>query len=161
MYLIAVIGFIGFGSLCVGLALWHEYIWWKRRLWSKGQGTIVGFTESYNDGVSYHPKIEFPGADGPIQFVSRYGSGRKPTTGKSIDLLIDEQGLSAEETSLSNRLLFTIVPILFGAIFILVGANVQPLEPAEQGGADQPATRSELESEGNSTSNLEWEGRSR
>ena len=141
MHLIAVIGFIFSGTLCVALAVWHEYSWWKRRHWSKGQGEIVGFTESYNDGVSYHPKIEFSGADGLTQFVSKYGSGRKPKIGKSVDLVIDEQRLSAEEASYSNRILFTIVPILFGVILILVGINVQPLDAAEQGSAHESTTR--------------------
>ena len=140
MHLIAIIGFILFGVLCLLLAVWHEYTWWKRREWSKEQGTIVGFTEDYDDGVSYHCKIEFSGADGLIQFISNYGSGRKPEIGKSVDLLIDEQRISAEQFNTSNRLLFTIVPILFGAVFILVGANVQPLEDAEQGSAHQSTT---------------------
>ena len=141
MHLIAVIGSIFFGVSCFLLAVWHEYTWWKRRHWSKEQGTIVEFTENHDaDGVNYHPKIEFSGADGLTQFISKYGSGRKPKIGKSVDLLIDEQRMSAEQFSFSNRLLFTIVPILFGTMFIFLGANVQPLEDAEQDSAHQSTT---------------------
>ena len=137
MLLIAVIGFILFGVLCLLLAVWHEFTWWKRRNWSKGKGTIVGFSENYDDGVSYHSKIEFSGAEGLTQFISTYGSGRKPRIGKSVDLLIDEKRISAEEYNFSNRLLFTIIPILFGAMFILLGVNVQTSEDIEQGCAHQ------------------------
>ncbi|MBK1884747.1 hypothetical protein JIN85_20210 [Luteolibacter pohnpeiensis] len=158
MHLIAVIGFIFFGTLCVALAAWHEYTWWKRRHWSNGQGRIVGFTESYNDGVCYYPKIEFTGADGQIQFVSIYGSGREPKIGKSVDLLVDQLSLSAEVASLSNRLLFTIIPILFGAVFILAGINTRPLRPAEPAGTDQSATTPASKPEINSNPQvvLEW-----
>ena len=93
----------------------------------------MGFSESHDsDGVSYSPEIEYQGAEGSMRFISNYGSNRKPHIGSSVHLIIDASGHSAEVISVSNRLLFTIIPITFGVIFIIVGANIEPIEDAEQ-----------------------------
>lgn len=160
MHLIAVIFFIAFGVFLFAIALWHECTWWKRRRWTSSKGTIVGFSESYNDGVSYHSEIEFTGASGNVTVVSHYGSGRKPEIGKVVDILISESGDVAEEVSVSNRVLFTIIPIAFGVICILLGSNIEPNQVAEQVGADQPATAPESKSEGELKPKPESEGRS-
>lgn len=60
-----------------------------------------------------------------------------------VDIIINESGDAAEKVGISNRGLFTVIPILFGIVFILVGANVQPLEPAEQVEDDQLPARAE------------------
>jgi hypothetical protein len=143
MHPIAAIFFIAFGVFLFSVALWHELTWWKRRRWICGRGTIVGFSESYNDGVSYHPEIEFAGTSGNVRVVSNYGSGKKPEIGKVVDIIINESGDAAEKVGISNRVLFTVIPILFGIVFILVGANVQPLEPTEQVKDDQLPARAE------------------
>ena len=140
MHLIAVIFFIAFGVFLFGIALWHERTWWKRRHWKSGQGTFVGFSESYNDGVSYHPEIEFAGTSGDVRVVSNYGSGKKPEIGKVVDILINESEDAAEEISASNRIVFTIIPILFGIVCILVGSNIEPIQEAEQDSAHQSTT---------------------
>ena len=140
MHLIAVIFFIAFGVFLFGIALWHERFWWRRRRWTNGQGTIVGFSESYNDGVSYHPEIEFAATSGDVRVFSHYGSGKKPEIGKVVDILINESEDAAEEISVSNRVLFTIIPILFGIVCILVGSNIEPLQDAEQSSAHQSTT---------------------
>jgi hypothetical protein len=147
MHLIAVIFFIAFGVFLFGVALWHEWTWRKRRRWTSGQGTIVSFSESYNDGVSYHPEIEFAGTSGNVRVVSNYGSNKKPEIGKVVDIIINESGDAAEEVGVSNRVLFTVIPILFGIVCILLGANVQPLEPAEQVADDQLPARAEPKAE--------------
>ena len=134
MHLIGVIGFIVFGVLALAVAVWHELTWWRRRRGTNGQDTIVGFSESHDaDGVSYSPEIEYQGAEGSMRFISNYGSCRKPHIGSSVHLIINESGHSAEVAGASNRLLFTIIPILFGVIFIIIGANIKPIEDAEQG----------------------------
>jgi hypothetical protein len=162
MHLIGVIGFIVFGVLALSVAVWHELTWWRRRRGTNGQGTIVGFSESHDaDGVSYSPEIEYQGVEGSVRFISNYGSVRKPHIGSSVHLIIDASGHSAEMISVSNRLIFTIVPILFGVIFILVGANIKPIEDAEQAGTGQPATRPESKSEGGDKPQPDAEGRSR
>ena len=100
----------------------------------------MGFTEERDDGVCYHPEIEFEGANGLVRFVSVYGSGKKPSLGAEVDIVIDEDGQGGEQITVSNRTLFTVVPLLFGLLFILVGLNVEPLEPTEEDGAGQSAS---------------------
>ena len=131
MHLLAVFFFLAFGVSCLALALWHEFTWWKMRQWKEEEGTVVGFSKTYDDGDSYHPEIEFEGATGPTRFFSKYGSSKEPEVGQSVVLLVSKSREQAEELCLSNRLLFTIIPLLFGVVFIAVALTVEPSEEGE------------------------------
>ncbi|SKB02094.1 hypothetical protein SAMN02745166_03540 [Prosthecobacter debontii] len=162
MHKIGVIGFVAFGALAIVLAIAHEYTWWKRRGWRRRRGRIIGFTEDRdNDGVTYNPKIQFEDALGLTTFVSKYGSGKQPIIGEEVDILIDESGDAGEQITPSNRILFTLMPMIFGLLFIMVGVTLEPLKLTEQGSAGQPVTRSESDSTGGDKPQPESEAHSR
>jgi len=120
--------FVGGGLVCIAVAVAHEFTWWKRRKWRKGQGIIVGFTESRDsDGVSYYPEIQFEGPNGVTSFTSNYGSSEKPLLGRIVDIVKDESGNAGEQISMGNRLLFLLIPIPMGVLFIVAGWNIRPL----------------------------------
>ncbi len=142
MHLIGVIGFVAFGLLAITLAIVHEFTWWRRRGWSRGRGVIVGHKEHWNDGVYYNPEIQFDGPNGVSRFVSKYGSNKKPHLGRTVDIVVDESGESAEHICVSNRFLPTFVPVVFGLIFIIVGLHIKPISQDEQdGGGNSAALR--------------------
>lgn len=117
----------------ISLAVWHEYTWWKKRHWTQAEGIIIGFKANRDsDGVSYNPEIEFKSGANQISFISIYGSGKKPTLGAKVEIFVDESGQLAEHYSFSNRMLFTLVPIIFGIIFITLGLNIEPVETSEK-----------------------------
>ena len=132
MHLIVVIGFITFGLAFIALGLCHEVTWLRRRAWRRESGVVIGFTEEWNDGVSYFPEIQYEGPHGPSRFVSKYGSSTKPHLGDTVDLVVDQSGGSAERITATNRLLFTLVPIIFGVIFVLLGLSFKPLAEGER-----------------------------
>ena len=138
MHLIGAIGFVTFGLAAITIAIVHEFAWWRRRGWIRRRGVIVGFKEDFSDGVCYNPEIQFDTPSGVSRFISKYGSDKKPHLGTPVDIVVDELSGSAEQISASNRFLFTLVPIVFGLIFITVGLNIEPVKEAEQ---DAPSNR--------------------
>lgn len=106
-------------------------------------GVIVGYREDRDDGVCYFPEIQLEEADGGLRFMSKYGSGKKPQIGATVNVMVSASGESAEQITGTNRFLFTLVPLAFGLILIIVGINVRPVPQAEQGGGgDSAALRS-------------------
>jgi hypothetical protein len=121
MFLICKILFIGAGFACIAISVANEFTWWKRRKWCRGQGIIVGFTESPDsDGVNYHPEIQFEGPNGIARFTGT-GNFRKPKVGGIVDIVIDETGNSGEQSGMGDRWLATLFPIALAAVFLLAG----------------------------------------
>jgi hypothetical protein len=129
MHYIGVIGFTAFGVLCLILSIWHEYKWHKRSHWKFAIGVIIDFkVDADADGTTYAPIIEYRSSTGKRSFTSNYSSSGKAQIGSDAKIIISEDGLDAEHYSFSNRWLFTIIPIVFGIIFISVGLNIQPIQ---------------------------------
>lgn len=137
MFFICKALFVGVGFACIAISVAHESIWWKRRKWRRGQGIIVGFTESSDsDGVMYGPEIQFEGPNGIARFTGS-GTSKKPRVGGMVDIVIDETGNSGELLGIGNRWLGTLIPIPMGAMFLFTGFGMTLLK--EDAGTDKPA----------------------
>ncbi|MDB4669793.1 DUF3592 domain-containing protein [bacterium] len=146
----AVVFFVSFGAACIVLAVFHEVSWWKRRNWRRFVGRINGFDrESSDTQLSFSPEIEYE-IDGKTHtFTSKYGEGITPSlsVGDEVHLLASPDGAHAEHYTAGNRIGFTLVPLAFGALFILVSLTMKPQKNAEQGADDQLPARAESKAE--------------
>lgn len=146
-YWVAVIGGVAAGLALVSLGLFHE-IRWQRRLarWARTHGTVVGSVVDQSDyPESYFPEIEYEVEDETRRFVSKYGSKRSPMIGSQVSILFDPAGTGAEQLESSNRWIWTIVPVLFGVFFIVVGVSSKPIRaeepPRREDHTSQPEAR--------------------
>lgn len=131
--------FVGtFGLAFVAVAVVHEVTWWRRRKWPCVEGVVVGWKEERDaDGdMGYYPEIEFQKPGGTRRFFSTYGSGSAPTVGEAVVVIYDEKGESGEQFSMSNRLIHTVAPLIFGLFWLWLSVAMQPLEPAKQRGGN-------------------------
>ncbi len=95
-----------------------------------GKGRIVGESEDRSDGSpTYSAIVEYGSGDEIKRFTSRYGSSSRAEIGKEVNIVIPPSPKSPEIYSDGNRFLFTIIPFVFGAIFIVVGATIKPINP--------------------------------
>ena len=139
MYLFTIIFIVTIGAIFLGVGLWHESIWWKRSDWHRGCGVIIGHEEdSGNDSTTYPPVVEYRFSSETHTFVSKYSSSKKPTTGAEVALRISPDGRQAEIDSLSDRLLFTLVPGGLGLMTMLLALSVTP---GDTGKPEDQATR--------------------
>ena len=134
-----------FGTIFVVGGCVHEWIWWKRRTWVRKTGAIVGFErdEGGHDSA-YYPRIECEGPGGKMTFVSKYGSNSAPEIGSAIEVVMSPAGDRAECVSLLNRYLFSIVPLVFGLIFLGLAVFWRQSEVSEP----FPAENSPIEDRG-------------
>lgn len=132
-YWFAVIGGIAVGLVLVSLGVFHE-IRWQRRLarWVQTHGIIVGSVVDQSDyPESYFPEIEYKVEDEIRRFVSKYGSKHSPVIGSQVSILFDPTETGAEQLDPANRWIWTIIPVLFGVFFIVVGVNSKPIQDKE------------------------------
>ena len=129
METIGSIVFSAFAIACAIIALWHEIRWRKRlQAWDKTKGRVVGVAEgkpiktlfggeaSSDDGP--YPEIEFSWNGSAHKFISGYGGSGIPRVGSEVDILFDPASGNAEYLSFTNRWLFTLIPIIFSALFL-------------------------------------------
>ncbi len=140
MHYIAAIFFIGLGIAGLALAVGHEVYWWKRRAWLPSTGIIKDFKETHwaDGGPTYSAVIEYKLNGAVRSFDSQYASGKKPTIGSHVPIVMSPGEDRAAEISQSHRIMITVASCVFGAIFIIVGSNIKPT--SEQGVGGQPAT---------------------
>ena len=128
METIGSIVFSAFAAACASVAIWHEIRWRKRlHAWDRTKGTVLGVAEGRpiktlfggdapSDGGPY-PEIEFHWKGSARKFTSGYGESGIPRVGSEVDILFDPASGTAEYLSFTNRWLFTLIPIIFSALF--------------------------------------------
>lgn len=116
--------FVAFGVAGLGVAVAHEWSWWKRRDWVLGEGRIVGSREDLSNGRSYFPEIEYAWMGESRVCVSSYGSSARPKLNKLVEVTISPDGRVAEIYTPSNRLLATVFPVILGGVFIVAGVSI-------------------------------------
>ena len=77
-------------------------------------------------GPYYHPKIEYSIGVETNNFVSKYGNGSPAAVGTPVDVLLSSEGKDPEVLTAGNRLLFSVIPIGFGLMFIVTGFGIRP-----------------------------------
>ena len=131
---IAFICVLAFATGCIAVSIWHEFRWrsrlvdWKRTkgrvvnvAQERGMPTIFGGRAVSHDGP--WPEITFEFNGKAETFISDYGGTGTPKVGTEVDVVFDPETGKAEWISLTNRWLFTVVPIIFGAVFYWIGFN--------------------------------------
>ncbi len=119
--------FIAAGIASGVFGIFHEWRW-RVRLdkWMRTKGVIVGEVEGpFDADVSYSPEIEFSFQGQPKRFVSRYGGSVRVILGTEVNVLYEASTGDAEEVSGLNRWLFTLVPLAFGILFLLLGSGMK------------------------------------
>ncbi|WP_269539046.1 DUF3592 domain-containing protein [Cerasicoccus fimbriatus] len=127
MHHFAQAGFIIAGILMLAFGIAHEWTWRKRKSGRKQKGKVVGSIKELSDCTEYfHPEIEFESMGSTYKFTSKYGEPYKPIeVGTEVDVLVPSNPYDAEHYTTGNRMLFTGVSIIFGIIFVLVGAAIK------------------------------------
>ena len=115
----------GAGGLMILLGICHEVQWQRRRSWKEISGTVVGHRESSSPGdslgVSYHPEIEYCHEGTVHRFESKYGGDRPMELGQSVPMVMHPSGTQAERCVGAARVYWTVLPLLFGAVFVVFG----------------------------------------
>jgi hypothetical protein len=123
------IAFIVFGLGCIAFGATHELTWFRRRRGVVVTGIIVEIIKDHTPsegGPSYHPKIEYSIGVETNNFVSKYGNGSPAAVGTPVDVLLSSEGKDPEVLTAGNRLLFSVIPIGFGLMFIVTGFGIRP-----------------------------------
>ena len=128
MHYFGVIGFMALGCIFIIFGVAHEFTWFRRRGGVIVKGCVIDNIESPSGevGTAYCPVVEYISDGITLSFVSKYGSNAPLTKGASIDVLISKLSKEPEVYTFSNRVLFTVVPILFGLLFVLVAIGIRP-----------------------------------
>jgi hypothetical protein len=122
------IAFIAFGLACIAFGLAHELNWFRRRGGIVVTGIIVEIIKDHTPsegGPYYHPKIEYSIGEETHDFVSKYGNGAPAVVGTPVDVLLSSEGKEPEIVTAMNRLLFSVIPFVFGLVFIVIGFGIQ------------------------------------
>jgi len=91
------------------------------------KGRIVEFVEDRTPsegGPSFQPRVEYTIGGETRVFVSTYGSGDPEAVGALVDVLLSADGKAAEVLNSRNRWLFSVIPFVFGLLFIVVGFGI-------------------------------------
>jgi hypothetical protein len=128
MHLVGTIGFILFGCAAVICGVAHEWLWQRRSKGTIIKGVVVGNVADFGgeSGPTYAPEIEYTTRGESRRFVSAYERGEPLPEGETVDVLLSPHSQGAEHYTAGTRWMFTIVPLLFGLVFILVGVNIKP-----------------------------------
>ena len=97
---------------------------------TEAQGTVVELIESYSDGVTYRPRVEFTTESGTlINFVSTTGSNPPSfQAGETVTVLyLAENPMEAEIKSFFSLWGAVVILGSMGAIFLLVGTVISVL----------------------------------
>jgi len=123
---LAAFSFSAFGVACAALGVAHEFTWWKRRHGKVVTGIVFGTVEDFScESKGYFPEVEYV-LDGEVRrFVSKYGGMEPKANGTAVDVLVSATGTNAEVLTPCNRLLFTVLPIIFGLLFFLTGLGIK------------------------------------
>lgn len=122
------IAFVVFGLACVALGGAHEFTWFRRRGGLVVKGLVVEIVEDRtpSEGGSFcRPRIEYSIGGETRDFVSTYGSVDAEAVGTHVDVLLSSDGKDAEVLNSRNRLLFSVIPLAFGLLFIVVGFGIR------------------------------------
>ncbi len=98
----------------------HEYQW-RRRIQTSVvcTGRVVDIHDDTDDG--YFPEIEYTCGGDTKRFRSAYSIPPTPFIGSDVSVLVDTARGDAEVYNSKTRLSFTIVPIIGGLFFLIVG----------------------------------------
>ncbi|MCS7468287.1 DUF3592 domain-containing protein [Stieleria sp. ICT_E10.1] len=109
---------IGVALLLFGVL--HEYEWRRRiRTSVVCTGRVVEIHDDADDG--YFPEIEYTSGGDTKRFRSAYSIPPTPFIGTDVPILVDTTSGDAEMYNPRARLNFTIVPIVGGLFFLIVG----------------------------------------
>lgn len=127
-FIVGQIFIFGIGSLSALLGIAHEISWLKKFLWFRTKGVIIGYErDDHRSDSGYHPRVRYTNAENKeIEFVSKYGDQTEGELNREVSVVYHPEKELAEVYSPVNRWLFTIVPILFGWIFIWTGIYMEP-----------------------------------
>ncbi len=87
--------------------------------------TIIDRSPS-EGGPYYHPKIEYSIGEETRCFVSKYGASAPAPVGTWVDVWVSSEGREAEVLTSANRLVFSVIPLAFGWLFIVTGFGIRP-----------------------------------
>lgn len=132
MHFIAFIFFIVIGLGMIAAAIRQEIFWARRREWSPSTGIVKSYELRYwaDGGPTYPAIIEFEVDGVPRSIEWEFDS--KPKIGDEVPIVVSpSKNDAAVISSRSYHFAWSLALAAFGALFILVGANVKPID--EQG----------------------------
>ena len=141
--------------------------WLKRMSWERLNGTVVGHERTMlGDDFCENAVIEVTTATEVHHFSSLVASDPPLKLGTTVTVLKKPRSDEFVELSILNTFLFTVGPLLCGAVLLWLALNTSWDAPtqkneAEQAGSGQPATRPQSDFEGSDKPQPESEGRSR
>ena len=125
---------LAFATACFAVSIWHEFRWRNRLVtWKRTKGRVISIAQERdtktlfgakavdNDGP--WPEIEFEFSGESSTFISDYGGTGTPKVGSKVDVIYDPETGEAEWVSFTNRWLFTVIPVLFSALFYWLAFN--------------------------------------
>ncbi len=123
------IAFVVFGLAFIALGVAHEFTWFRRRGGVAVKGVVVEIIKDHapsEGGACYSPKIEYSIGEETRCFVSKYGASVPIPVGTLVDVLVSSEGKEPEVLTSGNRLIFSVIPIAFGLLFIVAGFGIRP-----------------------------------
>lgn len=93
------------------------------------KGVVVEIIKDHSPsegGPYYSPRIEYSIGSETRCFVSKYATGNPAPVGTFVDVLVLSEGKEAEVLTSGNRLIFSLIPIAFGLLFIVTGFGIRP-----------------------------------
>jgi hypothetical protein len=123
------IAFVVFGLAFIAFGVAHELTWCRRRGGAAVKGVVVEIIKDHSPsegGPYYSPRIEYSIGSETRCFVSKYATGNPAPVGTFVDVLVLSEGKEAEVLTSGNRLIFSLIPIAFGLLFIVTGFGIRP-----------------------------------
>lgn len=123
------IAFVVLGLAFIAFGMIHELTWFRRRRGVAVKGVVVEIIMDHSPsegGPWYHPKIEYSIGEETRCFVSKHGASAPAPVGTLVDVWVSSEGREAEVLTSANRLVFSLIPLAFGLLFVVTGFGIRP-----------------------------------